>query len=78
MSFVSIASEKGLKFDGSMYAVYNFDDAGQLSNLVNSSDSTTDRLKSVSVSDIADLSLAGFGRLLLLGWRRRLVGRIWR
>jgi len=34
-------NQKRLKFEGSMYAVYNFDDAGRLASLVNSSDSTT-------------------------------------
>lgn len=34
-------NQKRLKFEGTMYAVYNFDDAGRLASLVNSSDSTT-------------------------------------
>jgi YD repeat-containing protein len=34
-------NQKRLKFDGTMYAVYNFDDVGRLSSLVNSSDNTT-------------------------------------
>ncbi|MCC6329086.1 MAG: hypothetical protein IT174_11255 [Acidobacteria bacterium] len=145
-------NRKKLKLDGTLYATYNFDDAGRLNNIVNASDSSiisygydnedkvisraypngvtttyeyfnndllkrmkdfnstatlfdrqytyntanqiatlsdnsgtrtfgydlVDRLKTVTVGDIAELSLAGFGRLLLLGWRRRLVGRIWR
>lgn len=34
-------NQKRLKLDGANYAVYNFDDAGRLANVVNSSDSTT-------------------------------------
>ncbi len=34
-------NQKRLKFEGAMYAAYNFDDAGRLSNIINSSDSTT-------------------------------------
>jgi len=34
-------NQKRLKFDGTMYAAYNFDDVGRLASLVNSSDSTT-------------------------------------
>ena len=34
-------NQKRLKFDGSLYSVYNFDDAGRLSNLVNSADNST-------------------------------------
>src|SRR5687767_3643679 len=37
----SAVNQKRLKFDGAMYAVYNFDDAERLSNIVNSADSTT-------------------------------------
>jgi len=37
----STVNQKRLKFDGAMHAAYNFDDAGRLSNIVNSSDSTT-------------------------------------
>ena len=33
-------NQKRLKFDGAMHAVYNFDDAGRLTNLLNSSDSS--------------------------------------
>jgi YD repeat-containing protein len=35
------ANQKRLKFEGAMYAADNFDDAGRLSNLVNSADSST-------------------------------------
>ena len=34
-------NQQRLKFDGAMYAAYNFDDAERLSNLVNSADSST-------------------------------------
>ena len=34
-------NQRRLKFDGAMYAVYNFDNADRLSSIVNSSDSTT-------------------------------------
>ncbi len=34
-------NQKRLKLDGSLYASYNFDDAGRLANIVNASDSTT-------------------------------------
>lgn len=34
-------NQKRLKFDGAMYAAYNFDDAGRLVSLVNSADSST-------------------------------------
>ncbi len=34
-------NQRRLKFDGAMYAVYNFDDAERLASIVNSSDSTT-------------------------------------
>ena len=34
-------NQKRLKLDGSMHAVYNFDDASRLANMVNSSDSST-------------------------------------
>lgn len=37
----STVNQKRLKFDGAMYAAYNFDDAGRLANIVNSSDSST-------------------------------------
>jgi hypothetical protein len=37
----STVNQKRLKFDGSMYAVYNFDDADRMTSVVNSSDSTT-------------------------------------
>lgn len=34
-------NQKRLRFDGAMYAAYNFDDAGRLANIINSSDNTT-------------------------------------
>jgi RHS repeat-associated protein len=34
-------NQKRLKFDGAMYAVYNYDDANRPANIVNSADSTT-------------------------------------
>ena len=34
-------NQRRLKFDGAMYATYNFDDAERLSSIVNASDSTT-------------------------------------
>ncbi len=37
----SAVNQRRLKLDGAMYAVYNFDDANRLSNIVNSGDSTT-------------------------------------
>lgn len=37
----STVNQKRLKFDGTMYAVYNFDDADRLTSLVDSNDSTT-------------------------------------
>ncbi|MCW5958618.1 MAG: RHS repeat protein [Pyrinomonadaceae bacterium] len=36
----STVNQKRLKFDGAMYAVYNFDDADRLTNIVDSNDST--------------------------------------
>ena len=37
----STVNQKRLKFDGAMYAKYNFDDANRLANIFNQSDSTT-------------------------------------
>ena len=37
----SSTNQKRLKFDGAMYAVYNFDNGERLTSIVNSSDSTT-------------------------------------
>lgn len=37
----STVNQRRLKFDGAMYADYNFDDAERLANIVNSSDSST-------------------------------------
>ncbi len=37
----SLVNQKRLEFDGAMYAVYKFDDAERLTNIVNSSESTT-------------------------------------
>jgi YD repeat-containing protein len=37
----STVNQRRLKFDGTMYAVYNFDDAERLANIVNSVDSST-------------------------------------
>lgn len=36
-----LVNQKRLKLDSTMYPLYNFDDAGRLANIVNSSDSTT-------------------------------------
>ncbi|MCC7306235.1 MAG: RHS repeat-associated core domain-containing protein [Acidobacteria bacterium] len=38
---IPTANQKRLKLDSALYATYNFDDAGRLSNIVNASDSST-------------------------------------
>lgn len=37
----STVNQKRIKLDGTSYAAYNYDDAGRLANIINSSDSTT-------------------------------------